>query len=79
MCSLVFLYAICYVVPRCAALLCCCVANAYSLSNILDLACVVCISHLYYVCSVCMFCLFAWGSLLGVVLRAHGVASESLR
>ena len=53
MCSLVLLYAICRVVPRCAALLCCCVTNAYIVCQ--TSASSVCI----YVCSVCMFCLLA--------------------
>ena len=61
--SLVLLYAICRVVPRCAALLCCCVTNAFIVCQIR--ASSVCI----YVCSVCMFCLLAcMGSFLGVVL-----------
>ena len=49
--SLDLLYAICRVVPRCAALLCC-VANAYIGRQIR-------VVFLHYVCSVCMFCLLA--------------------
>ena len=66
----VLLGAICRVDPRYAALLCCCVTNAYIVCQIC-----MCVVYVHYVCSVCTcsVCLHAWGSFLGAVLRVHMV------
>ena len=51
-CSLVLLYAICRVVPRCAALLCCCVTNAYIV------VCQIRASSVCIVFALCVYVLF---------------------